>query len=304
MGSPGSGKSTTLRWLVFQMAYAACLSHYRRLLYLLSRLLCRLFRLSFRWSNDLPEDLAPCQIPILFKVGEYAKANTPNSELVSVQAYLSSFLKSEYEHLPRLAERLLEELRDGHCLVLIDGLDEVANDHMRRQVAERIIAFCAHYAPSKVTTKRYNRFIITSRIVGYEANKFTDYTHYTLQDLDDEQIEEFLSHWCPVVERYRMQSAQSQRKLSLEQQAQANKEGHVHYQRLRDALKHNPGIKNLAINPLMLTLLALLQQSGKTLPHRRIELYQIVTRTLLDNWNQQTGRRAFPPTRSYWPRRC
>ena len=45
----------------------------------------------------------------------------------------------------------------------------------------------------------------------------------------------------------------------------------------------------------MLTLLARLQQSGKTLPHRRIELYQIVTRTLLDNWNQQTGRHVVPP---------
>src|SRR5437660_1587988 len=40
LGSPGSGKSTTLRWLVFQMAYAACLPRYRRLLYFLSRLLC------------------------------------------------------------------------------------------------------------------------------------------------------------------------------------------------------------------------------------------------------------------------
>ncbi len=194
-----------------------------------------------------------------------------------------------------MADRLLQELENGHCLVLIDGLDEVANDQTRRQVAEHITTFVAHYSPDKSTAKRYNRFIITSRIVGYEANKFSDYTHYTLQDLDDEQIEDFLSHWCPVVERYRMQSAQSSKKLSLDQQAQANKEGRVHYQRLRDALIQNPGIKNLAINPLMLTLLALLQQSGRTLPHRRIELYQIVTRTLLDNWNQQTGRRAFPP---------
>ena len=246
LGSPGSGKSTTLRWLVLQMARAAGLPGYRRMLNLLLRLLNnRLLKLRFRRGDDLPASLAPCQIPILFKVGEYAKTKTANAELLSVQAYLSSFLKSEYEHLPRLAERLLQELENGRCLVLIDGLDEVANDAMRRQVAERITAFCAHHSSDK---GRYNRFIITSRIVGDEAKTFTNYTHYTLQDLDDEQIENFLSHWCPLVERYRMRSA-SPRKLSSEQLAQANKAGHTHHQRLRDALKQNPGIKNLAINP-------------------------------------------------------
>ncbi len=44
----------------------------------------------------------------------------------------------------------------------------------------------------------------------------------------------------------------------------------------------------------MLTILALLQKSGKTLPHRRIDLYYMVTRTLLANWNYETGRRVFP----------
>ncbi len=69
LGSPGSGKSTTLRWLVFQMARAARTPRHRRLLSLLSRLLSRLFRRSFRWGDGLPEGLTPCQIPILFKVG-------------------------------------------------------------------------------------------------------------------------------------------------------------------------------------------------------------------------------------------
>ncbi len=42
----------------------------------------------------------------------------------------------------------------------------------------------------------------------------------------------------------------------------------------------------------MLTILALVQRSGKTLPQRRIDLYQVVTRTLLDNWNQGCGRKV------------
>src|SRR2546430_263621 len=42
-----------------------------------------------------------------------------------------------------------------------------------------------------------------------------------------------------------------------------------------------------------MTILALLQKSGKTLPDRRIELYDMVTRTLLANRNYETGRRYF-----------
>ena len=45
----------------------------------------------------------------------------------------------------------------------------------------------------------------------------------------------------------------------------------------------------------MLTILALIQKSGRRLPHRRIELYQTVTLTLLNNWNQFRGRVIFSP---------
>ena len=64
-------------------------------------------------------------------------------------------------------------------------------------------------------------------------------------------------------------------------------------ERLLRALQHNPRIKRLAANPLMLTILALVQRSNKQLPQRRIELYDIVTRTLLDTWNKESGRMLF-----------
>jgi predicted NACHT family NTPase len=188
----------------------------------------------------------------------------------------------------------LNELQRGRCLLLLDGLDEVASDELRRRVAENISTFVAQHSPENGNARDFNRFIITSRIVGYEAGTYANYAHYTLQDLEDKQIEQFLANWCPAVERHQKTFAQGMRKLTLAETEQANKVGREQKTKLWEALQNNPGIKRLAVNPLMLTILALIQRSGKTLPHRRIELYQIVTRTLLDNWNHESGRRVFP----------
>jgi hypothetical protein len=81
--------------------------------------------------------------------------------------------------------------------------------------------------------------------------------------------------------------------LTTQQKIQADKEGLEQKEYLWEALQHNPNIKQLAVNPLMLTILVMIQRSGKTLPHRRIELFQIVTITLLDSWNQEKGCSVF-----------
>ncbi|MBA2393924.1 MAG: hypothetical protein H0V70_14415, partial [Ktedonobacteraceae bacterium] len=291
LGSPGSGKSTTMRWLAYHMAEAARHRRWQRELHILARLLKWATLGSVTLKSALPERMAPTQIPILMRISDYAKVlSKEDSERVTFE----DFFKQHYMKTPLLAERLLAELLKGRCLLLLDGLDEVNSDELRRLVAEQMSDFVAHYAPENGNARRFNRFIITSRIVGYEGGTFANYAHYTLQDLSDKQIEQFLDDWCPAVERYQQTFAQGMKKLTPQQTEQANQEGREQKERLWGALQHNPGIKRLAVNPLMLTILALIQRSGKTLPHRRIELYQIVTRTLLDNWNQEKGRRVFP----------
>ena len=43
---------------------------------------------------------------------------------------------------------------------------------------------------------------------------------------------------------------------------------------------HNPGVRRLAANPLLLTILALMKRQGVTLPERRVELYDQYVTTL------------------------
>ena len=98
LGAPGSGKSTVMRWLALHMARAFLSSRY-----------------------SLPDDLYHRQIPILLRISDYAKRL--NSENISFDQFFNEFFAKFHQELPT---RILEELQKGNCLMLFDGLDEVA----------------------------------------------------------------------------------------------------------------------------------------------------------------------------------
>jgi len=263
LGAPGSGKSTALRWLTLQLA--------RNILSL---------------DADLPEGWSFVPIPILLRISDFAKY------LESGSSSFKKFFAEQFSEIQAdLPSRLLDELAKGHCLLLFDGLDEVASDSLRRRIADAIFTFLTHFSTNRSSKEQaFNRIIITSRIVGYEPGTFAKYAHYTLLDLEDWQIEAFLTAWCPAVERYQAMFAQAMKPLTPQQETEIKKRGEIQRDRLLNAFENSAGLKHLAVNPLMLTILALIQRSGNALPHRRIDLYKIVTRTMLDNWNQGSGR--------------
>lgn len=55
------------------------------------------------------------------------------------------------------------------------------------------------------------------------------------------------------------------------------------------AVNESRCVLELASNPLMLTILALIHRNGKRLPSRRIELYDLAVKTLLWDWQLQRG---------------
>ena len=55
---------------------------------------------------------------------------------------------------------------------------------------------------------------------------------------------------------------------------------------LIEALDANPGVANLASNPLLLTILALIKRQGVSLPNRRVELYELYLKTLISAWSK------------------
>jgi hypothetical protein len=266
-GYPGMGKSTLMERLTLHMA-------------------ARGLRQA---DPDMPErtKLMPDLIPILLSLGQYASEAFPRegvqanldagekemqgqtNEVLSLPAYLLRKMKKM--DLPGLAEFIQQELVNGNCLVLLDALDEVSDQVQRERVQEEIRSFVGG---------GYHRcrFVITSRVAGYDQEAFPHYPHFTLATLRDEEIAYFLPRWCQA----NLDREGESRKVAGSS-AQIAKEVNKCVEELQGAIGSNEGVRRLAENPLLLTLLLVMQQNSVVLPRQRVELYDIVTRTLLEN---------------------
>ena len=151
-------------------------------------------------------------------------------------------------------------LSDGRALILLDGLDEVADEAKRNDVVRRIENFLGQFDR--------NRAIITSRPAGYRRDFFRteDFPHYQIEPFDDSKISAFIDNWYNS--RFQDQAEAARRKESL-----------------RKALDDNDRIKLLARNPLLLTIIALIHRYQVVLPKERYKLYDKAVETLLTSWD-------------------
>jgi len=118
------------------------------------------------------------RLPILVRIIDYARARQDDPTL-RLRDYVRDLHDRDRAPLFRHA------LEAGQCLVMLDGLDEVIDPHERGRVADEIEALVADYPD--------NQYLITSRIVGYEAGRLTgDFTHYTISPLPPESIADFV----------------------------------------------------------------------------------------------------------------
>ena len=200
---------------------------------------------------------------------------------------LAQFLAIYYEHwrsIPGLQPLFEDALRQGRALVLLDGLDEVLENVTRRHVAEQTSAFIQQQRGTG------NRFVVTSRVVGYREAKLPgDLPHVTVLDFGTAEIRQFAHQWCRV---YEIWVAGRETPTALQRAV-------VEEADLLDDVTSNSSVAQLAANPLLLTMLALLRRQVGKLPDRRVELYEKYVRTLIDNRERERseGARQHGPER-------
>ncbi len=212
---------------------------------------------------SLPET----RLPILMPLAAYAAALAQQPR--SLFEFLAQYYAEQHE-LPGLAPLFGAALDSGRVIVLLDGLDEVQSSEIRRSIAERVQSFIGRYTPLG------NRVVLTSRIVGYRAAPMSaEVPHYTLLDFGPAEIDRFTRQWCRAFEQIQHGDTRH-----------AIREAAAEQRRLFMAINANSSVAKLAGNPLLLTILALIHRQGKSLPRRRIELYELYARTLLESWNR------------------
>ena len=239
LGDPGAGKTTFLKYLALRLARG-------------------------EGKQIGLDDYLPILLPLA------AFANALQTRDIALDHFIADYFEDIGADLP-FAPMLSEALKAGRALILLDGLDEVRDLNLRNTVVERVVDFYAFHR------REGNKFVLTSRVVGYRAVRPSaeDLAECTIVDFEDDEIEKFVEHWT----------------TALEQQVQGNTavaraDAEVDYREQVDAINHNPGVRQLASTPLLLTILALMKRQGVTLPERRVQLYDQYVTTLLSTWNR------------------
>jgi predicted nucleotidyltransferase/DNA-binding Xre family transcriptional regulator len=211
------------------------------------------------------------RVPLLVRLADFAKARERDCQMALVRFVVTRTQRDGSPESWAQIERSLEfALAQGTCLVLLDGLDEVGGD------GDFSAVLCEF-----VNRFSQNQFVLTSRIVGLDAGPWRklDFATFQVARWNEEDIREFARRW------YAGRPAWG-KKLPNKQLDQGADEFS------RTILSHPP-LREVASNPLMLTILAQLHYARATLPRRRVDLYAKIVEVMLETW-EASKREARP----------
>jgi hypothetical protein len=260
LGDPGAGKTTLLRYL--------CLVFSKR------RAL-RLWKIKKRRELLRNLEAKHVLIPIHFFLNRWATVGEDEtmSLLEAVRHSLPESLRSSCPS--NYFERLLES---GRALVLLDGLDEITSFSARARAAKEIGSLASASHEDTV-------WIVTSRVIGYPTTLYDyNFSVAIVEDLTQKQVRQFISDW------YRRKCEMAdfpQGQLKREQEVYAARARH-----LVDTVESNPGLRSLARNPMLVSLIALLHSLRLELPENRALLYRECVEILLERWDLSRGIRG------------
>jgi formylglycine-generating enzyme required for sulfatase activity len=239
LGDPGAGKTTFVKYLALRLARG-------------------------EGSTIGLNDYLPIILPLA------AFANALQTQDIRLDDFIAEYFAGIGADQP-VGPMLREALKVGRALILLDGLDEVRDINTRNTVVERVVDFFAFHR------REGNKFVLTSRVVGYRAVRPSaeDLVECTIVDFEEDEIEEFIKHWTTALEKQAQGNT-----------ATARADAETDRRELLDSIQQNPGVRQLASTPLLLTILALMKRQGVTLPERRVQLYDQYVNTLLSTWNR------------------
>ncbi|MFE0249436.1 HEAT repeat domain-containing protein [Streptomyces sp. NPDC059010] len=221
--------------------------------------LARLLALTLTQEVPADDPLEPLagRVPLVVELREYAAGEWRERTFEDFLRHLHGTKGMA----PPMAvvDRLLAE---GRAVVVFDGLDELFDPAAREQVGHRIADFAGRYGEAGV------RVVVTSRVIGYRRGVLDSagFAHHMIQDLSKEQIARFAGQWYTTAyPRDEERAAQLRRRLT-------------------DAVGYSRPVGELAGNPLLLTILAIIGRR-RELPRDRQGVYRHAVAVLVAHWD-------------------
>jgi len=229
LGDPGGGKSTLSRKLMFDLA------------------------------DDRIEQLQG-RVPFYVELRDYASSVRGTSRQTLIE-YLEGVCKSPY-NLSVPASAIEYMLLNNRAVVILDGLDELLDVSLRRDVVQAVEGF-AHLYPNCP-------MLVTSRRVGYVDAALNEgmFTHASLSEFSFEQVQLYVNRWFALDE-----SIESSRRHQL---ASA-------------FIRDSHFVADLRVNPLMLSLMCGIYASENYIPRNRPDVYEKCALLLFESWDKQRG---------------
>jgi formylglycine-generating enzyme required for sulfatase activity len=154
-------------------------------------------------------------------------------------------------------KRLL--VRGRSCLLLLDGLDEVARDDDRAIVRQKVEELAYN--------EGIDRLIVTSRTRAYQGQAVLPFRLAAVQPMSPEQVKALAGKWCAAA--YEPDEAARQTRHLWREIEQL------------EALRAARNQPRLADTPLLVTIIAIVHDNLRKLPEQRAALYEECVKALL-----------------------
>ena len=251
LGDPGSGKSTFVKKLVALQANAASVGTADEQL---------------GWAANLTPVFVTLR-DLAERLDDIDQQNLPGPKLKTVLAQsLRDQIIDDLSDLDAQAfADQLEQLADGRCLLVLDGLDEVPVE-LRARTRDAVLACASIYAIERV--------IVTCRVLSYTGDSvLKDFQEFKLAPFDSEKISRFANAW--YVSQTQLATPRFTETAALEKAedlASAALSSHM---------------RELAENPMLLTTMAIVHQDDVSLPPQRVCLYSKAIDVLMRRWQEE-----------------